>query len=151
MLRAAGLHLQKTVVTLLAALGRSLVLLLAGRVRFLRADNACTLTMEDGEQFTVFRHVKVKGVGEPAAVFVVRFTPAHMSVRQNIRFSHLPMIALLGMPGFREVLVRQPANGHVPRCLCLADHRRRGGVRTFSRPSVHDQPLRARLGHTPDP
>jgi hypothetical protein len=58
--------------------------------------------MEDGAEFTVFRHVKVKAAGDPAGVFVVRFTPAHMSVRQNVRFSLLPMIPLLGMRGFRE-------------------------------------------------
>ena len=58
--------------------------------------------MGDGEKFTVFRHAKVKAPGEPAGVFIVRFTPARMSVRQNIRFSLLPMIPLLGMHGFRE-------------------------------------------------
>jgi hypothetical protein len=88
-------------VTVSAALGRSLVRLMAHRVRF-RRDVGQTLTMEDGMQFTVFRHVKVEGRSAPAAAFVVRFTPAHMSVRQNIRFSRLPMIPLLGMRGFRE-------------------------------------------------
>jgi hypothetical protein len=68
----------------------------------LRGDIGRTLTMEDGEQFTVFRHAKVKGDGEPAGGFIVRFTPAHMSVRGNIRFSRLPMIPLLGLHGFRE-------------------------------------------------
>jgi hypothetical protein len=58
--------------------------------------------MEDGKQFTVFRHAKVNAPGEPAGVFIVRFTPARLSVRQNIRFSLLPMIPLLGMRGFCE-------------------------------------------------
>ena len=58
--------------------------------------------MEDGKQFTVFRHAKVTSPSEPAGVFVVRFTPARLSVRQNIRFSLLPMIPLLGMHGFCE-------------------------------------------------
>jgi hypothetical protein len=89
-------------VTIVAALVRSLARLASGRVRFLRRDVGHTLTMEDGEQFTVFRHVRVKAPGAPAAVFVVRFTPARMSVRQNIRFSLLPMIPLLGLHGFRE-------------------------------------------------
>ena len=60
------------------------------------------LTTEDGKQFTVFRHAQVNAPGEPTGVFIVRFTPAHMSVRQNIRFSLLPMVPLLGMRGFRE-------------------------------------------------
>jgi hypothetical protein len=92
----------RTAVTVAAAIARSLALLLSGRVRFVRGDIGRTLTMEDGEQFSVFRHARVKAPGRPAAVFIVRFTPAHMSVRQNIRFSLLPMVPLLGMPGFRE-------------------------------------------------
>jgi hypothetical protein len=88
--------------TIVVALARSVVLLLTGRVRFSRAQNGRLLTMEDGKQFTVFRHAKVDAREEPAGVFIVRFTPAHMSVRQNIRFSLLPMIPLLGMRGFRE-------------------------------------------------
>jgi hypothetical protein len=100
-LRRANVHRAGGLVTVLSALGRSLVRLMRYRVRFCR-DVGQTLTMEDGMQFTVFRHVKVIGRGAPAAAFVVRFTPAHMSVRQNIRFSRLPMIPLLGMRGFRE-------------------------------------------------
>ena len=88
--------------TIPLAIVRGLALLAGGRVRFLRGDAGRTLTMEDGEQFSVFRHVQVKASGEPAAAFVVRFTPAHMSVRQNIRFSLLPMLPLLGLHGFRE-------------------------------------------------
>jgi hypothetical protein len=87
---------------MVAAIARSLALLLSGRVRYLRGDIGRTLTMEDGKQFTVFRHAKVQAPGEPAGMFLVRFTPAHMSVRQNIRFSLLPMLPLLGLHGFRE-------------------------------------------------
>lgn len=88
--------------TIAAALLRSLELLVGGRVRFIRADIGRTLTMEDGKQFEIFRHVRVERPGEPAAVFVVRFAPRRMSVRQNINFSRLPMLPLLGLPGFRE-------------------------------------------------
>jgi hypothetical protein len=87
---------------ILAALARSLVLIMSSRVRFLRRDVGQVVTMEDGERFTVFRHVRVRAAGQPAGVFIVRFTPAHMSVRQNIRFSLLPMPPLLGMRGFHE-------------------------------------------------
>ena len=92
----------RTGVTVAAAIARSLALLLIGRVRLVRGDVGRILTMEDGKQFSVFRHVRVKAPGQPTTVFIVRFTPAHMSVRQNIRFSLLPMIPLLGMHGFRE-------------------------------------------------
>lgn len=93
---------EHTSLSIAAALTRSLGLLLRGRVRFPRDDVGRTLTMEDGARFTIFRHAMVKAEGEPAAAFVVRFTPAHMSVRQNIRFSLLPMLPLLGQRGFRE-------------------------------------------------
>ena len=88
--------------TIVVALARSVILVLTGRVRLPRAEIGRLLTMEDGKQFTVFRHAKIAARGEPAGVFIVRFTPAHMSVRQNIHFSLLPMIPLLGMHGFRE-------------------------------------------------
>ena len=88
--------------TIVCAIARSLVRLLSGRVQFLRGDVGRTLTMDDGERFTVFRHVKVDAPGEPTGAFIVRFTPARMSVRQNIRFSLLPMVPLLGLRGFRE-------------------------------------------------
>ena len=90
------------VLTIIVAIARSLSLLLSGRVRFLHGDIGRTLTMEDGAQFTVFRHVEVEAAGQPAGVFIVRFTPAHISVRQNTRFSLLPMVPLLGLHGFRE-------------------------------------------------
>jgi hypothetical protein len=92
----------RTGVILAAAIARSLALLLGGQVRFVRDDIGRTLTMEDGKQFSVFRHARLKAPGQPTAVFIVRFTPAHMSARQNIRFSLLPMVPLLGMHGFRE-------------------------------------------------
>lgn len=88
--------------TIVVAIARSLARLLTGRVRFPRDEVGRMLTMEDGKQFTVFRHAKVNAPGEPTGVFIVRFTPARLSVRQNIRFSLLPMIPLLGMRGFRE-------------------------------------------------
>lgn len=84
------------------AIARALTLLLRGKVRFPRGERGRTLIMEDGEQFTVFRHVRVEDGGKPEAVFIVRFTPARLSVRQNIRFSLVPMVPLLGLHGFRE-------------------------------------------------
>jgi hypothetical protein len=63
-------------VTIVRVLIRSLALLLSNRLRFPRSDIGRVLTMEDGEQFTVFRHAKVKAPGTPAAIFIVRFAPA---------------------------------------------------------------------------
>jgi hypothetical protein len=84
------------------AIARALTLLLRGKVRFSRDEIGRTAIMEDGEQFSVFRHVRVEDGGKPQGAFIVRFTPARLSVRQNIRFSLLPMVPLLGMRGFRE-------------------------------------------------
>jgi hypothetical protein len=125
---------------------------LTGRVRFLRHDIRRTLIMEDGEQFTVFRHAKLKAPGEPAAAFVVRFTPAHMSVRQNIRFSLLPMIPQLGMHGFREKLwCVNEKTGMCQGVYALADPHRRRDLRRLGCASLHDRPLGARLGLPPHP
>ena len=88
--------------TVVVAIARSLARLVTGRVRFPWGEIGRMLTMEDGKQFTVFRHAEVSAPGEPAGVFIVRFTPARLGVRQNIRFSLLPMVPLLGMRGFCE-------------------------------------------------
>jgi hypothetical protein len=60
--------------------------------------------MEDGTRFRVFRHVKIRAqqLERPNAVFIVRFRPRNMTVRQNIRFSLLPMMIFMGFRGFRE-------------------------------------------------
>jgi hypothetical protein len=50
----------RTGVTAAAAIARSLALLLSGRVRFVSSDIGRTLTMEDGKQFSVFRHATMK-------------------------------------------------------------------------------------------
>jgi hypothetical protein len=59
--------------------------------------------MEDGRVFRIFRRVtrRNRNLPAPEAAFLVRFTPRGTSITQNIRFSRLPMIFLLGFPGFR--------------------------------------------------
>lgn len=117
--------------TVVVALVRAIFLLLTGRVRFPREEVGRTLTMDDGEEFTVFRHAQVKGRDDPAAQFIVRFTPAHMSVRQNIRFSLLPMIPLLGMHGFREK--RWCVNKHTGMCQGVYAWQTRADAEMYSR------------------
>ncbi|MGB9978800.1 hypothetical protein [Methanobacterium sp.] len=65
-----------------------------------------TATMEDGQQFNVFRHVimSTKLNGQNAAIFKVRFHLASMSPEKNIPFSRIPMLFILGLPGFRAKL-----------------------------------------------
>jgi hypothetical protein len=83
---------------------RTLLLFLTFRVRYPRERVDQTITMEDGQTFRVFRHVRIRAARspKPEGVFVVRFRPANMTVNQNIRFSLLPMMIFIGFHGFRE-------------------------------------------------
>ena len=65
-----------------------------------------TITMEDRKQFKVFRHavMSTKLNGQNAAIFKVRFHLAGMSPEKNKPFSVIPMLFILGLPGFRAKL-----------------------------------------------
>ena len=83
---------------------KTLLLFANNRVIFLKKDKNKQIGMEDGMKFRVFRHVKIRGrqLIEPEAVFIVRFRPQNMTVKENIRFSLLPMMIFMGFRGFRE-------------------------------------------------
>jgi hypothetical protein len=83
---------------------RTIVLFLTFRVHYQKGDVGRTITMEDGQTFRIFRHVKIQAanLNKPEGAFVVRFKPKNMTVDQNIRFSHLPMMIFMGFHGFRE-------------------------------------------------
>jgi hypothetical protein len=83
---------------------RAIFLFLCLRVNFPRNDVGRMITMEDGQTFRVFRHVSISTSSpeRPQGVFIVRFKPNHVTVNQNIRFSRLPMLVLMGFHGFRE-------------------------------------------------
>jgi hypothetical protein len=83
---------------------RTILLLLSLRVHFLKKDVNKTITMEDGQTFRVFRHVRIRTADpkRPEGAFVVRFKPENMTVDQNIRFSLLPMMIFMGFHGFCE-------------------------------------------------
>lgn len=87
----------------LAGLVRTLGLFLRGRVRFQREDVGKILETDDGVSYRIFRHVVIRShAPAPAALFIVRFTVAGMSVKQNIRFSRLPLFIFMGFTGFRS-------------------------------------------------
>ena len=92
----------------IASFFRALHLLISGRMRFPRDRVGETLVLENGECWTIFRQVVVTPEpGRPAkagAVFRPRFRVAGMSLRQNIRFSLLPIPFFTGLPGFRSKL-----------------------------------------------
>lgn len=83
----------------------TLSVILTGQIRFKRDDIGKTVQMLDGHRFTVFRHAirrpKIEKGHEPA-VFCVRFHVDGMSPKRNIKFSLIPMLFILGLPGFRE-------------------------------------------------
>ena len=83
---------------------RTILLFLTFRVKFLKEDVNRKITMEDGQTFRIFRHVKIRTSksDRPEGAFVVRFKPENMTIKQNIRFSHLPMMIFMGFHGFRE-------------------------------------------------
>jgi hypothetical protein len=83
---------------------RTILLFLTLRVNFLREDLNKTITMEDGQAFRIFRHVRICIAGRkpPEGVFIVRFKPNGMTISQNIQFSLLPMMIIIGFHGFRE-------------------------------------------------
>jgi hypothetical protein len=81
----------------------SIGLLLSGRIEFNTEIVGSDLETDDGARYRVFRRAVVERDAPPAAaLFIVRFTPAHMSVQQNIRFSWLPMLVFIGFAGFRS-------------------------------------------------
>ena len=60
------------------------------------------IEMNDGNVFSIFRRVNVKGKNEPEAYFLVRFKPKNMTAQENIKFSLKPMMIFMGFKGFRS-------------------------------------------------
>jgi hypothetical protein len=83
---------------------KTLLLFVKFKVKFDKKDTGRVIIMEDGASFKIFRRVIIKynDRPHPQAVFIVRFTPANMSVEQNIRFSLIPMMIFMGFRGFRS-------------------------------------------------
>ncbi|HWI66668.1 MAG TPA: hypothetical protein VNT75_33055 [Symbiobacteriaceae bacterium] len=85
---------------------RALGMLMTGQLRFPKGEVGQTRLLADGSHFVIFRQAVVApGSGQPAkpgAVFTVRFHVAGMTLKQNIRFSVLPMWFIIGLPGFRS-------------------------------------------------
>ncbi len=81
---------------------------LTSRLHFPRKRIGEVITMDDGQEFVIFRQVIVgpsqDQPEEPGATFRVRFHVAHMSARQNKLFSLLPIPFFAGLPGFRSKL-----------------------------------------------
>ena len=85
---------------------KTIYLFILGRVKYFPQDAGKEFVMEDGQKFTVFRHIKIKPSMNqkpmPEAIFKIRFKPKNMGIQQNIKFSRLPMMIFMGFTGFRS-------------------------------------------------
>ncbi len=83
----------------------TLLYLFTGRLHFHRDTIGQVVTLPDGARFTVFRDVTLDlaepSTRLPGARFQVRFRVAGMSPAANKRFSWLPVLFFVGLPGFR--------------------------------------------------
>ena len=82
--------------------------LIIGRIDFPKNRKNEEILMYDGQKFKIFRQVIKKSKKEqtvhPEALFKVRFIVENMSMKQNIRFSRIPIPFFIGLPGFRSKL-----------------------------------------------
>ena len=89
-------------VCLFIAIGR----FLKRRLVFPRQYVGTRLRMDDGEEFTIFRHMSLKPGRREAedapAVLVVRFEFARFSQTVNRFLSLIPIPLIAGFPGFRD-------------------------------------------------
>lgn len=78
---------------------------LSNRIRFPKKIIGKKVLL-DGEEWVVFRQVVVKpGKNQPEipqAIFRPRFHVKGMSIRRNILFSNIPILFIIGLPGFRS-------------------------------------------------
>ena len=81
----------------------SVVKLLTGKLRVLKQYSGCSIKMEDGQEYTIFRHITKYPVrnDEQAVTFIVRFRFARLSHNANRFASIIPMLLITGFPGFQ--------------------------------------------------
>lgn len=81
----------------------SILRLLAGKLRFSKQYSGCSVKMEDGQEYMIFRHMTVYPVRnvEQATMFIVQFKFARLSYNANRIASIIPMLLITGFPGFQ--------------------------------------------------
>lgn len=82
----------------------SILRLLTGKLKISRQYIGSTITVDDGQRFTIFRHVTIHPLTENKAVitFIVRFKFARLSYKANKLASIIPMLLITGFPGFEK-------------------------------------------------
>jgi len=87
---------------------KTFLLMIIGRISFPKDRKGEEIMMSDGQKFKIFRQVIIKPrkkqTAHPEALFKVRFIVENMSMKQNIRFSRIPIPFFIGLPGFRSKL-----------------------------------------------
>ena len=85
------------------SLGISMVKLLMGKLRCSKQYFGNSIKTEDGEVFTIFRHISTFPLDESdtAIIFIVRFKFARLSHKANKIASIIPMLLIAGFPGFK--------------------------------------------------
>jgi hypothetical protein len=86
-------------VCLFISIGR----LLTGKLKLSKHYLKDTVKMEDGQQYTIFRHITVSPLKDTkqAITFIVRFKFARLSHNANRFASIIPMLLITGFPGFQ--------------------------------------------------
>ena len=77
--------------------------LLIGKLSLSKRYLKDTIIVEDGQEFTIFRHITenpVKDI-EQAVTFIVKFRFARLSHNANRYASIIPMLMITGFPGFQ--------------------------------------------------
>ena len=80
----------------------SIIRLLMGKLRYSKKFLGHTIKMQDGGEFTIFRHITnyPPDQSETPCVFFVSFKFARLSHRANKLVSIMPMMLIAGFPGF---------------------------------------------------
>jgi len=82
--------------------------IITGRISFPKDRQGEEILMNDGLKFKIFRQVIIKPrkkqTAHPEALLKVRFIVDNMSMKQNIRFSRIPIPFFIGLSGFRSKL-----------------------------------------------
>ena len=90
----------------LSSIIKSIYNLLTATLRFPSNYNNKIVSMDDGAEFKIFRHMHLKSSGqsETRAILIVRFKFKKFSHNANIRLSRIPIPLIAGFPGFRDKL-----------------------------------------------
>ena len=101
-MRAKGTIRNKAVYSFL----KTLSYVITGRLHFTKGRIGELVTMEDGQEYIVFRQVivdsKRRQSAKPGAILRIRYNFAHGSPKQNKLLSLIPIPFIAGLPGFRS-------------------------------------------------